>query len=333
MTRRRLLMRWHGGKWRLAPWIIRHFPPHRIYTEVYGGAFSVGLRKEPVDREVWNDLDDGLVNLFRVLRDDVAAARLVQQLRLTPFARAEFELSYRSTARDPVERARRMLIRSFMGFGSDATSGIYRTGFRSNSNRSRTTPAMDWAGYPDALEFTIERTRALVLENKPAIKVLLEQDSPDTLHFVDPPYPHETRSRRTNRRGIGVIVYNHEMTTADHVELLRVLCELKGMVVLSSYPNELYDRVLLPLGWILETHAARADGARARVEALYINPAARDRLPSPSLFHGQGTSLEDKHGTEGQAPLQGRDGADPLPKRGGLPRADKAVGVDMAASA
>lgn len=30
-------LRYHGGKWLLAPWIISFFPEHSAYTEVYGG--------------------------------------------------------------------------------------------------------------------------------------------------------------------------------------------------------------------------------------------------------------------------------------------------------
>lgn len=83
-------LRWHGGKWRLAPWVIEHFPPHRVYVEPYGGAASVLLRKRRSYAEIYNDLDDEVVGMFRVLRSD-RAPDLVRAVALTPFGRREFE--------------------------------------------------------------------------------------------------------------------------------------------------------------------------------------------------------------------------------------------------
>ncbi len=97
---RRPIMRYHGGKWKLAPWIVAHFPQHKVYVEPYGGAASVLLRKERSHAEVYNDLDGEIVNVFRVARDH--GEKLREQLYLTPFARDEFETAYSQSA-DPIE--------------------------------------------------------------------------------------------------------------------------------------------------------------------------------------------------------------------------------------
>lgn len=267
---RRPALRYMGGKWRLAPAIIRHFPPHRIYVEPYGGGASVLLRKPRSYAEIYNDLDEEIVGLFRVLRDPVQGEQLVRLLALTPFARDEFELTYQ-TVDDPVEMARRLVARSFMGHGSTAVALRRKTGFRADSNRSGSTPAMDWTNLPESLAEICQRFMGVVIENRPAIDIMRRFDGPDTLIYADPPYLHDTRSRK-RVKGALEHAYKHEMSEADHVELLAFLRECQSAVVLSGYPHPLYDETLDD--WQRVVMPALADGARARTEVLWINDAA-----------------------------------------------------------
>lgn len=261
----------------LGPWILDHFPAHRIYTEAFGGAASVLIRKQRAALvEVYNDLDGEIVSLFRLLRDPVTAARLREVLQSTPFAREEFAQSYQPVE-DPVEQARRTLVRSFFGFGSDSASGA-TTGFRANGNRQSAHPAKDWGNYPASIEAFTERLRGVVIENRPAIEIILQHDGPGTLHYCDPPYTHGSRSSATVRTGKG---YRHEMSDDDHRRLAEVLNGCTGMVVLSGYHDPLYDE--LYAGWEVRERRAIADGgprapALERVEVLWLNPACSAAL-------------------------------------------------------
>lgn len=231
------------------------------------------MRKPRAYAEVWNDLDDSVVNLFRVLRSD-AADELVRRLRLTPFSRKEFDETSAPLPDDPIERARHLVLRSFMGFGSNAHGRA--TGFRANSNRSGTTPAHDWANYPESLASVIDRLTGVVIEHRDAKRVMAVHDGADTLHYVDPPYVWSTR-------GDDSPDYVHEMTDRQHIELLDFLKRLKGMVVLSGYPCDAYDSELRD--WRRTQREALADGARPRTEVLWINPQACEALDAASDQH------------------------------------------------
>jgi DNA adenine methylase len=276
----RPVLRYHGGKWKLAADILTHFPPHRVYVEPFGGGASILLRKPRSYAEVYNEKDGELVNLFRVVRD--RGDELKRALELTPFARNEYRLSF-EVSKDPVEQARRSLVRSFMGFGSNAFCRDIKSGFRANSNRSGTTPARDWRNYPSALEALIDRLRGVVIENKEAAEVIRQHDGPRTLHYCDPPYPHSTRSTQMH----GHHGYPHEMTDDEHRELAGELKRCAGMVVVSGYACALYDEELFP-DWHRVEIKALADGARPRVEVLWINAAAQKAkaavTPQASLF-------------------------------------------------
>lgn len=266
----RPVLRWHGGKWLLAPWIIGHLPPHRVYVEPFGGAGSVLMRKPRSYAEVWNDLDGEVVNLFRVLRSD-DATELLRRLRLTPFSREEFAAAYVAVD-DPIERARNLVIRSFMGFGSNGHNRL--TGFRANSNRSGTTPSHDWVNYPDSLAKVINRLSGVTVESKDALAVMAQHDGPDTLHYADPPYVMSTRSDEGSD-------YAHEMNDDQHAELLVFLRGLSGMVVVSGYPSEMYDSHLT--GWRRIEREALADGAAPRTEVLWMNEACSDALDAQRM--------------------------------------------------
>lgn len=264
-------LRYHGGKFRLAPWIQRFFPHHGCYVECFGGAAGVLLQKPRVYAEVYNDLDGDIVNFFRVLRDPMLRADLIEACRLTPYARDEFDAAYEPTD-DPLERARRTAVRAAMGFGSAGATKA-TTGFRTDTRRKYGTAQHNWADYPAALGAIGERLAGVLIENRDALDVIADHDGPDTLHFVDPPYVFETR---VMRRGGG---YRHELDTLQHEQLLAALNAVDGMVVLCGYATELYE-LGLP-GWTRHETQARISAGRGtgvRTEVVWINPACSRAL-------------------------------------------------------
>lgn len=269
---RRPALRWHGGKWLLAPWIISHFPSHRTYVEPYGGAGSVLLRKARSYAEIYNDLDLRVVTLFRTLRDPALSSELLRRLALTPFARTEFEAAYAESGSDPVSQSWSLIVKCQMGFGTNAHGR--KSGFRANSARSGTTPAHDWRGYPEALAEIVERLRGVVIENRPALDVMAAHDGVETLHYVDPPYVAATRDRGRD--------YEFEMTERDHLDLLDSLQELRGAVVLSGYRCASYDARLAR--WKRLDRPTYADGARPRIESIWMNARALEITPAPDLL-------------------------------------------------
>lgn len=265
MTISRPIMRYFGGKWKNAAWIINHFPSHKIYVEPFGGAASVLIQKEPIFREVYNDLDGEIVNLFRVLQNREHYAELHHKLKFTPFSRAEYDL-HTITSDDPVERARRLLIQSWMSFGS-AGDARYKTGFRTNISQIDKDPAREWQNWLEVLPSFVERFRRVTIENIDAIRVIEGHDSDETLFYCDPPYPHETR--RGNR-------YKFEMTTGQHIKLLQVLLATQGYVVLSGYDCEAYNQTLQ--GWKTFTRFSQSQGNSKRIEKLWLSPRTWEAL-------------------------------------------------------
>lgn len=259
----RPILRWHGGKWRLAPWVIAHFPPHQVYIEPFGGGASVLLRKPPAQTEIYNDLDGDVVNLFRVIRE--RPADLASALDLTPYARDEYDTLY-GEPRSPVDAARMFVARSFMGMNSKGA--LQKSGFDTRVNPDGFVSRLNsFLAVSDEMAAVAQRLRGVIVENCDARDLVARYDRSDALIYADPPYLPDQRSGK---------YYRHEMDTEAHKGLLAVLCRSTAMVVISGYPSSLYDQTLT--NWHRVEVDARTDGGAARVEVLWINAAASDAL-------------------------------------------------------
>jgi len=262
---KRPLVRFHGSKWLIAPWVISFIPKHRVYVEPYGGGAAVLLRKARSHEEIYNDLDGDVVNLFRVTRDNGEALKRI--LEYTPYSRDEYIQAYKPTD-NPIEQARRTIIRAFMGrantgaTGSISENGSVTTGFRANSRNCGKTTAKIWASYPEAFNTIIDRLKGVVIENRDALEIINKHDSDETLFYIDPPYVFSTRDTGTD--------YRYEMTDQEHIDLAKKLHSVKGAVILSGYHSDLYND--LYNDWIVKEKMTYSDGDKTnkRTEVLWM---------------------------------------------------------------
>lgn len=264
-------LRYHGSKFRLANWIINFFPSHQTYVEPFGGGAGVLLRKPRSYAEIYNDIDEDIVNFFRVLRDPESNRRLRELCTLTPYSRDEFRAASVETS-NPLERARRTAVRAMLGFGSSGATQK-ENGFSIDTRRKYSTVMDVWARYPDRLAAIGERFSGVLIENRPAAQVMQQHDAENALHNVDPPYLPTTRDNGGNRR------YRYEMTEEDHVSLLNTLRSLKGSVVLSGYNSELYND-LLPEWHKSQTKSriSAGRGTKVNTECVWLNPQCVEQL-------------------------------------------------------
>jgi DNA adenine methylase len=256
----------------LGQWIIGHFPDHQCYVEPFAGAASVLIQKPRSPLEVYNDLDGAVVNFFRVLRQD--PDQLIRSLSLTPYSRAEYELSYEPTD-DELEAARRFYVRAYMSIGG--ATGQWRTGWRYQAKAENVwKSAADGFADIDHLYAIAHRFRGVQIENDDAIAVMERFDRPETLFYLDPPYVFDTRSKWAG------VAYQHELSDDDHVELATRARDIQGLVIISGYPSELYERELEDYGWVRVETSARtnstANNNRRSTEAIWISPRTDQAL-------------------------------------------------------
>ena len=254
------IVRQYGSKWRMATRLINLFPEHRVYVEPYMGSAAVFLSRKPAEVEILNDLDSEVVNLFEVVRDH--REELERVVRGTPYSEEEFHKAASLEADAPglgkVERARRFLVRSHQGVLRQQGKPSFSV---APGEKARDSVKI-WNKLPEHFEAARDRLKYARILNRDALAVIRERNAADVLLYVDPPYLSNTRTPEQ---------YRHEMTDADHEEMMGALIAHKGPVFLSGYASAEYDSKLE--GW--ESVTLRGYSSRgARAEVVWMNAKA-----------------------------------------------------------
>jgi len=263
------IIHWYGGKYFMLKRILPLIPGHDVYVEVFGGAAHLLFAKPPAKVNVYNDIDNNLVNFFRVLRDPEKAKRLQQLLYLTPYSRKEFEFCrdyLNEPGIDDVERARRFFVVVKQSF-----NGYFKNWKYNPTPRRAIMYVETFYNSVDKIPEFTEFLRKVQIENDDFERVIKRYDSPETFFYCDPPYVTDTIKTEHPYQS---------MSLQDHRRLVNVLLNVRGKVMLSGYDHPVYAP-LEKAGWrkiqvrrpLYATNPRKNLGGRRihQIEYLWLN--------------------------------------------------------------
>ncbi len=276
-----LPLKWHGGKSYLAEWIINLMPRHLHYVEPFGGGLAVLLAKNPYDpchqwseksfekgcSEVVNDLNKELINFWKVMQSEESFKQFQRIVEATPFAQSKWQEAGMRMV--PHQESDVQAAVAFFVRCRQSRAGGFKTFAPLTRNRTRrcmNEQASAWLNSVEGLVDVHERLKRVVVLCDDALKIIKQQDSERTLFYLDPPYVHSTRST--------IDAYQCEMNRFAHMELLTTIQQCQGCVMLSGYPNKLYDKILH--NWNrhdreIDNKVSGAITKRTMIESLWSN--------------------------------------------------------------
>lgn len=226
---------YYGGKQSMLKHILPLVPKHTIYTEAFCGGAALFFAKEPAQAEVINDLNGDLVNFYNTLQLDY------------PALKAKIDTTLH--ARDTHEHARHILSHREYFDHIDRAWAVWALSKTSFSSKLDGSFGYDFRGYmPKRLrnakeefsELLAKRLEHTTIECRDALKVISTYDSPDTFHFIDPPYI-----------GSNCGHYSGMFGSDDLSHLLDLLSQAEGKAMLTMYPNDLIEDYAKRYGWTI----------------------------------------------------------------------------------
>lgn len=155
--------KWVGGKSRLRKYIINLLPSHTCYVEPFAGAAWVMFGKPPSDVEVINDIDEDLVNFFRIVKHK--PEELIASFEWELVSRSEFQrLARLDTSQiSDVQRAHRFYYLIMAGWGGELNYPRFQTSITDGGHGNRLIGALETLY--KRLKPIHERLSTVIIEN------------------------------------------------------------------------------------------------------------------------------------------------------------------------
>lgn len=250
-----------GGKKVLLKRLLALIPRHEIYVEAFAGAAGLLFAKPPSHWEVLNDVDEEVLNFFRVAKhrpSDLAERFEQEVVHVGRFA----ELRTSTAPADEVDRALRFAYLTWFSFGSRQQHFAAAHAGHLNSISIPTRRSL--AEVRELLNRAAARLAKVLVERRDFAGCFERWDSRHTFFYLDPPYVG-TRGQQG--------VYN-ELSAERHAELARRLQRTRAKWLLSyndcAVVRSLYKGCRMERVWVRQTLQAGPNDAR-RAELLIRN--------------------------------------------------------------
>lgn len=213
---------YYGGKQRLLPELLKLVPKHKYFCECFCGGATLFWGKAPSENEVLNDMNGHITNFFMQLKSNFSELQKLIHGTLhseTLHSEAKQIIFKEPEKHSDLKRAWAWWVTTNMSFSFVAGGGFAFNnagtgfGFGTKNKRDRFT------------ERYSKRLENAEIFNRDAIDLITLKDHKDMFFYIDPPY---VSSNCGHYEGY---------TSADFINLLNCLQNIKGKFLMSSYPE------------------------------------------------------------------------------------------------
>ncbi len=267
-------VRYYGGKGNGLRWqIYDYFPDksqYNMYIEPFGGGANLLFAKEAFGIEIYNDLEQNVYSLFKVISDKKLFPQFKEKCDLALYSadlREEYIEDLKIDGLDVVERAYKYFYVNRTSMNGNGGFGVAPC-IRRNMSKS----VSDFLSAIDALPELHNRLSKVIIENTDGIGLIEKYDKDDVFIYADPPYHHDTR---TTAR------YKVDMNDESQDRLLKALLNTKKTkILLSGYDCSVYNK-LVKKGWkqvdIIVKTTDTHHKPKEKIETLWMNYDIEDK--------------------------------------------------------